>query len=128
MKRKVWFLIIGAVVVVGIIAAVFPMVMHSGSRALDVGVIKNAQELKGVQLWIKGLVAAGSITRDNATQSTNFVISNGKESLNVTYRGVVPDEFKPGSSVEIQGSFRADGVFEARSFKEPSAFCAICHG
>jgi cytochrome c-type biogenesis protein CcmE len=129
LKRKIWFIIIGAVVVVGIIIAVFPMVMHSGSGALAVtGLKAQAQTLQGAPLWIKGEVAAGSITRDSATQSTNFALSDSKESLNVTYKGIVPDEFKPGSVVEIQGSFRSDGVFEAKSFKEPSIFCAVCHG
>lgn len=128
MKRKTWFLIIGAVLAVGIVATAFPWVMHGSSRALEVGIIKNAQVLQGVQLKIKGQVAPGSITRDDKTQVTSFILFDGGESLSVNYRGIVPDEFKPGANVEVQGSFRADGIFEAQNFGRPSAFCAVCHG
>ncbi|MBI2851344.1 MAG: cytochrome c maturation protein CcmE [Chloroflexi bacterium] len=129
MKRKIWFLVIGGVLVVGIIAAATSFIIHNGDRVFQVSDLKaQAKSLQGQYVTVKGQVAAGSINRDDKTQVVQFVLSEGGESINIIYRGILPNEFKPGAGVELQGSYRADGVFEAQSFGRPSSFCAICHG
>lgn len=129
MKRKVWFLIIGGVLAVVIIAAATSFIIHSGARVFEVSTLKaQAAALQGQQLTVRGEVVPGTIVRDDKTGSTNFVLSDDGGSLNVMYQGILPNNFKPGANVEIHGSYRADGVFEAQSFGRPSSFCAICHG
>ena len=54
----------------------------------------------------------------------DFTASDGHDSLPVDYRGTVPDIFKPGIQVVVEGQVRKDGVFHARTLlaKCPSRF------
>ena len=129
MKRKIWFLIIGAILGVGLIAAAISFFVHNVANVIEVSDLKaQAQSLQGRQLTVKGQVAPGSVNWDDRTKATSFALTDGLESLSILYRGTPPDVFKPGANVEVQGSYRTDGVFEAQSFGRPASFCAICHG
>ena len=88
----------------------------------------QASSLQGQQISVRGHVAPGSVNWDEKTQVVTFTLTDDRETLNVTYRGSLPNNFKPGAALEVQGSYRADGIFEAQGFGEPATFCAICHG
>jgi cytochrome c-type biogenesis protein CcmE len=42
-----------------------------------------------------------------------FKIEDDKSSISVDYRGVVPDSFKPGREVVVEGIYANDGQFRA---------------
>src|SRR4029079_32600 len=67
----------------------------------------------GRRLRIGGLVEQGSVTRAEKLV-TDFVVTDLKATLKVTYRGVLPDLFREGQGVVAEGVLRRDGVFEAR--------------
>ena len=77
---------------------------------------------------VRGRVVPGSVNRDEKTQVVTFVLTDDRETLNVTYRGILPNNFKPGAVIEVLGAYRSDGVFKAQGFGRPSVFCVICHG
>ena len=129
MKRKMWFLIIGGVLGLALVAAAVSFFVHSGAGVLKVSDLKaQAASLQERFVTVKGKVAPGSVSRDGTTQVTNFAITDEKANLLVTYQGILPDSFKPGAEMEIQGKYRADGVLEAQSFNRPASVCIICHG
>ena len=129
MKRKMWFLIIGGVLGLALVAAAVSFFVHSGAGVLKVSDLKaQAASLQERFVTVKGKVAPGSVSRDGATQVTNFAITDEKSNLFVTYQGILPDSFKPGAEMEIQGKYRADGVLEAQAFNRPASVCIICHG
>ena len=129
MKRKMWFLIIGGVLGLALVAAAVSFFVHSGAGVLKVSDLKaQAASLQERFVTVKGKVAPGSVSRDGTTQVTNFAITDEKANLFVTYQGILPDSFKPGAEMEIQGKYRADGVLEAQSFNRPASVCIICHG
>lgn len=129
MKRKAWFIITGLVLIAGISFAAFSFFSHRGSGVLAVSELKSkANSLQNQQLWVKGKVASGSINWDDKTRVIRFALIDDRESLNILYQGTLPDNFKPGADLEVQGSYRSDGIFEAQSFGRPASFCAICHG
>jgi cytochrome c-type biogenesis protein CcmE len=43
----------------------------------------------------------------------SFRIKDGESSLQVDYQGVVPDSFKPGNEVIVEGKYTAEGLFRA---------------
>jgi len=43
-----------------------------------------------------------------------FKVTDLKQSVNVVYRGLLPDLFREGQGVIAEGSLGADGVFTAR--------------
>lgn len=60
-----------------------------------------------------GTVAAGSVQWDASHRHLHFLITDGARSLPVAYSGVVPDIFKDGRQVVVEGMLGRDGTFEA---------------
>lgn len=65
-------------------------------------------------LRLGGLVAPGSVKfAEGADAAVSFTISDEFASTPVTYRGVLPDLFREGQGVVVQGRFSAEGVVVA---------------
>ena len=71
---------------------------------------------------VTGEVASGSLERELGKLSFN--ISDGVNSLPVVYNGVVPDAFKAGGNVVVEGQLDSEGVFQAKTIltKCPSKY------
>ena len=122
-------MIIGGILGLALIAASVSSFIHKGAGVMEVSDLKaQAALLQERFVTVKGKIAPGSVSRDGTTQVTNFAITDEKANLLVTYQGIVPDNFKPGAQMEIQGKYRADGVLEAQAFNRPASVCIICHG
>ena len=61
---------------------------------------------------IGGLVQTGSVKRDTGLE-IRFVVTDGKNSVPVTYSGVLPDLFREGQGVVALGKRGTDGTFAA---------------
>jgi cytochrome c-type biogenesis protein CcmE len=64
------------------------------------------------------------VRRDDGGLQLRFTASQGGASMPVEYRGPVPDIFRPGIEVVVEGRFEPDGVFHASTLlaKCPSRF------
>lgn len=62
---------------------------------------------------IGGLVEAGSLARDTDGVTIRFRVTDLKRSLDVVYRGVLPDLFREGQGVVAEGQLAEDGSFVA---------------
>ncbi len=58
-----------------------------------------------------GLVETGSVKRDGVRVS--FKVTDTVQAIAVTYTGILPDLFREGKGVVVQGRLGADGVFVA---------------
>jgi len=67
----------------------------------------------GRDFRLGGLVVEGSLQRDNDGLTTRFTVTDTASSLDVVYRGILPDLFKEGRGCVAQGKIAADGVFHA---------------
>ena len=79
------------------------------------------------QRWkVRELSLFGSVVRDDSKQLISFVIAQGGHALPVTYSGVVPDIFRPGIEVVVEGHYSGHGPFQAQTLlaKCPSKFQA----
>jgi cytochrome c-type biogenesis protein CcmE len=67
----------------------------------------------GVKMEAK--VVPGSIKRDAAAQTIDFVVTDGATTYPVTYRGLAPDTFTDAQEIEVvvEGRLGRDGVFRA---------------
>lgn len=85
----------------------------------------DQQELKQARLF--GKVSPDNIQRASDNIGVDFLLQdkleNGK-TIPVTYRGAVPETFKPGVEVIVEGTFTPDRVFKATSLvtKCPSKY------
>jgi cytochrome c-type biogenesis protein CcmE len=60
---------------------------------------------------IGGLVEAKSLARTR--DAVTFRVTDGKADLFVVYRGILPDLFREGQGVVVEGQLQSDGVFVA---------------
>jgi cytochrome c-type biogenesis protein CcmE len=75
---------------------------------------------------VNGQVAPGSVEQEAQGTILRFTIVDveGEESLPVVYQGVVPDTFKVGNEIVIEGHLNSDGIFQANTIltKCPSRY------
>lgn len=60
-----------------------------------------------------GLVEMGSVQRSGDGATISFNVTDLKNTVSVTYRGVLPDLFREGQGVVVQGSAGSDEIFTA---------------
>ena len=60
-----------------------------------------------------GLVEAGSVGRTGDGATINFKVTDLQNTVAVTYRGVLPDLFREGQGVVVEGAYGSDGAFTA---------------
>ncbi len=79
------------------------------ARAQDPGSLSN------IRLF--GTVAGEGIASPESGAGVSFTLEDQHDraqTLRVDYRGVVPDTFKEGAEVIVEGDMRSDGAFSAR--------------
>jgi cytochrome c-type biogenesis protein CcmE len=64
------------------------------------------------RLRLGGLVENGSVEKKG--EEVRFKITDLKRTVAVVYRGLLPDLFREGQGVIVEGSLGQDGVFAAR--------------
>ena len=65
------------------------------------------------QLRIGGLVEENSVARAADGKSVVFRVTDGANTIPVTYTGSLPDLFREGQGVVAEGMLRSDGTFRA---------------
>jgi cytochrome c-type biogenesis protein CcmE len=76
--------------------------------------LAQRQLAPGARLRIGGLVKEGAVTRGEG-RSVAFVVTDRTSDLSVTYTGLLPDLFREGQGVVVDGTLAPDGVFRADS-------------
>ncbi len=66
----------------------------------------------GSRMRIGGLVKQGSVVRgDNL--AIRFTVTDGKSDIPVAYKGIIPDLFREGQGVVVEGRLEPGGSFKA---------------
>ena len=65
--------------------------------------VHQGNSVHGENVNVTGQVAAGSVEKESGSLVLRFTIIEGGENLPVVYRGVVPDAFKVGNDIVIEG-------------------------
>jgi cytochrome c-type biogenesis protein CcmE len=68
---------------------------------------------EGRRLRVGGLVEEGSVKREDGGKTILFSVSDGKTAVPVTYTGALPDLFREGQGVVIEGKLGADHTIRA---------------
>ena len=70
----------------------------------------------GTRIRIGGLVKEGSVARGGADDlAVRFEVTDGKSSVKVAYKGLLPDLFREGQGVIAEGALDPGGTFRADS-------------
>ncbi len=76
-------------------------------------IINLKDEITGSNMRLGGIVKDGSIEWDAKNLILEFEVIDAENSIQVTYKGVIPDSFQNGVEVVIEGSYVADRKFNA---------------
>ena len=62
---------------------------------------------------IGGLVVTGSFFRQTGSLTSQFVLTDGSASIEVSYKGILPDLFREGQGIIARGKFNSTNLFIA---------------
>ena len=62
---------------------------------------------------IGGLVVTGSFFRQTGSLTSQFVLTDGSASIEVSYKGILPDLFREGQGIIARGKFNSANLFIA---------------
>jgi len=108
-----------SIIIAAVIIAVTGYLIYTGLRDtmtlyLTVSeVLAQPPEQAGKSLKVGGTVTPGSVQWDPKALRLSFKLTDEKADLVVNYTGVVPDSFKPGKEVIVEGSYQGNGDFGA---------------
>ena len=75
--------------------------------------IANGEAPTGKTFRIGGLVEPGSVKREADGTTVNFRVTDNAKTIQVAYKGILPDLFKEGRGIVAQGQVQGDGSFRA---------------
>jgi cytochrome c-type biogenesis protein CcmE len=82
---------------------------------LSVGEFLDSRgELPPQGFRVNGRVVPDSIVRSPEGLGVTFAITDGKDTMSVAYARELPDTFKSGAEVVVEGTVDDDGTFQAR--------------
>ena len=112
-KRLRLYLVLASLAVLGVAATLV-------LRALDQELvfflspaeIASKAPAAGQQIRLGGLVETGTVEKSGETVA--FSVTDLTNTVKVTYRGLLPDLFREGQGVVVEGAFDGSGQFVAR--------------
>ncbi len=125
MLRKKRFLIGGIIVFLAIGYLGYMGFTSSATYYFTVAeLIEQGNSIHGENVRVNGQVIPGSVEQEALGRTLKFTISDGAESLPVIYQGVVPDAFKVGNDVVVEGHLNSSSIFQAHTLmpKCPSRY------
>ena len=127
MLRKKRFLIGGIIVFLAIGYLGYLGFSGSATYYYTVGeLMEQGNSIHGENVRVNGEIAPGSVEQEAQGTILRFTIIDveGEASLPVVYQGVVPDTFKVGNEIVIEGHLNSGDIFQAHTLmpKCPSKY------
>jgi cytochrome c-type biogenesis protein CcmE len=107
------------ILAIGAIALVLSYLVYGGVKGakvyyLTVGELKErVPSVYEEKVRVSGKVVPGSIKK-GTDGSLRFKIADGEETIEVQYKGIVPDIFKDGVEAVVEGLYTPEDVFHAK--------------
>jgi len=103
---------------VAIIAVIFLIAFTSMSQFISpyryVYEVKGNSKYMKEDVYVAGLIVQGTFKQVSSNPRTyEFMLTDGKESMKVLYRGDLPAAFDTSQGCVVYGHFTEDGTFQA---------------
>ena len=114
-KRKRLYVVLGGLALLGVATALVlsafqdNLVFFYGPSDLAMKHVPDGRSVR-----IGGLVENGSVKREADGVTLDFKVTDGNTAVPVTYKGDVPDLFRDGQGVVVEGKLQ-QGIFRAAS-------------
>jgi cytochrome c-type biogenesis protein CcmE len=130
-RRKLpWgFLIAGVAIAAAVVYLVTASTGATAEYYMTIHQLRACSSCTGQTVRVAGFVAPTGLVKDDVTQTVRFNITDSALSMPVVYKGIVPDAFKAGAQVVVEGTY-VKGLFQASTVlaKCPSKFQAATPG
>ena len=113
-RQRMIFVLLGLVMLAGATALVLTAFRSNLVFFFSPTDLLASPQPPGHSFRLGGLVEPGSVDKAGG-ETVRFRITDKKNTLLVVYRGVLPDLFREGQGVVVEGSLAADGSFTASS-------------
>jgi cytochrome c-type biogenesis protein CcmE len=129
-RLRISFVLGGLAILGAVVYLVIASTQANAVYYMTVSELKNCAICATQQVRVAGVVQTGSIVNDDTNQQMRFTIADDKQSLQVVYSGIVPDIFRPGITVVVEGLYSGHGPFQAQTLlaKCPSKFQSATPG
>ncbi|HLX56273.1 MAG TPA: cytochrome c maturation protein CcmE [Ktedonobacteraceae bacterium] len=129
LPRRKWrlpisFMLGGLAILGAVIYLVYANTQGNAMYYMTVPELKSCASCMTQPVRVAGVVEAKSIVQEANAQQIRFTIADSGQSLQVVYNGIVPDIFRPGLTVVVEGLYTGHGPFQATTLltKCPSTF------
>lgn len=112
MSRKAKFVAGGVVILAALAYMIYAGVTQSAVYFVTPSELRTAAVV-GKAYRLGGMVQPGSLKWEPRTLDLSFVLSDGKATVPVRHKGTPPDLFGEGRGAVVEGSWTADGYFQA---------------
>ena len=124
-KKKV--VICGIIVFIAMGYLAFASFQGAATYYYTVGeLIGQGSSIYDETVRVNGQAVHGSVVQEAQGTILRFIIidAEGEQSLPVVYQGIVPDAFKTGNEVVVEGQLNSNGTFQAHTLmpKCPSKY------
>jgi len=121
-------LAVGAIVALAVIYLIYSGIASTSMYYMTVDeLLASKVSASEEQLRISGTVVDGTVQSDSKNMTLRFIAAGETKNIPVVYKGVVPDSFKPGAEVVLEGKLTSGGTFEANTLlaKCPTKYSPI---
>lgn len=109
-------ILIGSLIIVGAISyLIYAGIKETSVYYLTVSGASAMESRPGEDFRMEGKVLPGSITLDENAIGVEFIITDSKKEISIRFAGILPDMFKDGADVVVQGRFDVNGLFLAHT-------------
>jgi cytochrome c-type biogenesis protein CcmE len=112
-KKRLYLVLTSMTILVLAVGLVLMALEDSISLFLDPTDLVERDMLDGQRIRLGGLVAMGSFNKADDGLTYHFDITDGAETVSVIYKGALPDLFREGQGVVVEGETRNEGPFIA---------------
>lgn len=112
-QKRLLFIVGGIAIVAAAVGLVLFALKDNVSLYFTPTQVYNKEAPQGRSFRIGGLVEAGSVKREGDGLTVHFNVTDTSKTMNVTYKGILPDLFKEGKGVVAQGKLQGDNIFYA---------------
>ncbi len=105
------FIVLGVSLAAGLVLTAFRqnlMYFYTPSE------VASGKAPTGRNFRIGGLVATGSVRRAEDSLKVHFKVTDTKHAVPVVYSGILPDLFREGQGIVVNGRLRKNGIFKAQ--------------
>ena len=112
-RGRIKFIIAIIIIALAIAYLVYAGVRDTMVYYLSVNELKaRVPDVYEQKVRVSGNVVAGSIKK-SLDGHLEFKIADGKDAIDVIYKGIVPDIFKDGVQAVVEGNYTSENIFRA---------------